>query len=78
MGELPNIREIAKHLGVADETVQRWEKHGLIEAKPSTGSFGPITIEEARASMIGAPPLPRGLLHGILERATEEQTEIPE
>src|SRR5688572_12460453 len=61
MPELMKVREVARTLGVHENTVRRWEERGLLRAVrlPSgVRRFRPEDVEAMRAEMFsGFPPL---------------------
>ena len=61
MAQLTKVREVARTLGVHENTVRRWEERGLLRAVrlPSgVRRFRPEDVEATRAEMFsGLPPL---------------------
>lgn len=61
MPQLMQVRQVARTLGVHENTVRRWEQRGLLHAVrlPSgVRRFQPAEVESLRAQMFsGLPPL---------------------
>jgi hypothetical protein len=78
MSETPDMRDITPHLGVSEETVQRWQDEGLINAKPlpKGATLRRVTPEDldrraAEGTLYG--PFPKSVAEAALKAAAEER-----
>lgn len=56
MGQLVSIGEAAKHFGVAQSTLQRWDEDGTLVAKQTENGHRRYVLSEIRPHPLNTPP----------------------
>jgi DNA-binding transcriptional MerR regulator len=78
MSEIPDMRGIPPRLGVSEETVQRWQDEGLINAKPlpegaKLRRVTPEDLDRMAAEGILYGPFPESAIEAALKATVEER-----